>query len=321
MSLQRIFRKFCNAFRMPARAAVLLLVSVLIAGASEAANDPPDADPLYAFAAHSYEQADYLTAAVEFKKFIFFYPDDPRTPKAAFKIGMAWYHQKRFPEAADAFETVTEKHSASGYATEAVFMLSRCHAKLNDTAAAFSRLQHLAQRTSKTRVRDRALYRIGWLHLKNGEPAAARAAFQAVSAENRQRYRIQKILNRLDNPEQLPRKSPLLAGLYAVFPGGGYLYTGRYRDALTAFVINAGLAVAAWESFDNDLPAIGGMISAVGLGFYSGSIYGAVNAAHKHNRRAYDAFVDSLEPRTDSHLSFHIEPRSQSLMISFQYRF
>ena len=34
-----------------------------------------------------------------------------------------------------------------------------------------------------------------------------------------------------------------------------------HRDALTAFVINAGLIWAAWESFDNELYALGGVIS------------------------------------------------------------
>ncbi len=299
----------------------MLVVLLLTACGAFAGGGPTDADCLYDFAVHSYEQGQYMTAVVEFQKLIFFYPDDPRSSEAAFKIGMAHFHQNRFSAAIEAFDAVIEKYPASGSATEAGFMRSRCHVKLNDTKAALSRLEQIARRATKTGVRDRALYRIGRLHLKNQKLSSARAAFTAVTPENRAHYRIEKILAQLDRPRDLARKNPLLAGLYSIFPGGGYVYTGRYRDALIAFVINTGMAVAAWESFDNDLPATGGMISAIGLGFYSGSIYGGINAAHKYNQRVYDDFVQSLETGNESNLSFHIQPRRQAVVFALQYDF
>ena len=306
---------------MALRAAPLLAALLLTAGGAFAGGGATDADALYAFAAHSYEQGEYMTAVVEFQKLLFFYPDDPRSSEAAFKIGMAHFHENRFSAAIEAFNGVIEKYPASGFATEAGFMRSRCHVKVNDTKMALSRLENMARSATETDVRDRAFYRIGRLQLKNGKISSARSAFAAVTPENRAHYRIEKILAQLDRPRELARKNPLLAGLYSIFPGGGYVYTGRYRDALIAFVINTGMAVAAWESFDNDLPAIGGMISAVGLGFYSGSIYGGINAAHKYNQRAYDAFVHSLEIKNDSNLSFHIQPRRQAVLFAFQYDF
>ncbi|MGM0453616.1 MAG: tetratricopeptide repeat protein [Thermodesulfobacteriota bacterium] len=307
--------------KMALRAAPLLAALLLTAGGAFAGGGATDADSLYTFAAHSYEQGNYMTAVVEFEKLLFFYPDDPRSSEAAFKIGMAHFHENRFSAAIEAFDGVIEKYPESGFSTEAAFMRSRCHEKLNDTKMALSRLEGMARRATETDVRDRAFYRIGRLHLKNGKISSARSAFAAVTPENRPHYRIEKILARLDRPRELARKNPLIAGLYSIFPGGGYVYTGRYRDALIAFAINTGMAVAAWESFDNDLPATGGMISAIGLGFYSGSIYGGINAAHKYNQRAYDDFVQSLEIKNDSNLSFHIQPRSQAVGLALQYEF
>lgn len=52
---------------------------------------------------------------------------------------------------------------------------------------------------------------------------------------------------------------------------------------LRLFFLNAGLGLAAWKAFEQDNPALGGVISFVGAGFYSGSIYGSVSAAHKFN--------------------------------------
>jgi hypothetical protein len=81
----------------------------------------------------------------------------------------------------------------------------------------------------------------------------------------------------------VPGKNPVLAGVFAVIPGGGFLYTGRFHDAAAAFIINTGLGLAAWKAFDQDNPALGGVITLVGSGFYSGSIYGSISAAHKNN--------------------------------------
>ena len=40
-------------------------------------------------------------------------------------------------------------------------------------------------------------------------------------------------------------------------------------------MLNAGLILSAWEAFDNELYALGGVISFVEFGFYAGNIYGA----------------------------------------------
>jgi len=57
------------------------------------------------------------------------------------------------------------------------------------------------------------------------------------------------------------------------------------------------------ESFNNDLPILGGVIAAVELGFYSGSIYSAVNSAHKYNRAQERAFIEGLKKEARPTLS------------------
>jgi hypothetical protein len=51
---------------------------------------------------------------------------------------------------------------------------------------------------------------------------------------------------------------------------------------------------AAYESFDQDLNALGGLLSFVGLGFYASNIYGAVSGAHKYNLRHKQRYADQL---------------------------
>jgi hypothetical protein len=51
---------------------------------------------------------------------------------------------------------------------------------------------------------------------------------------------------------------------------------------------------AAYEAFDNDNNALGGIITLVELGFYTGNIYGAVSSAHKYNRTKTGQFIQKL---------------------------
>ena len=82
----------------------------------------------------------------------------------------------------------------------------------------------------------------------------------------------------------------------AVLPGSGQVYNGRYQDALGAFALNALVISGAWLAFDDDNPALGLVCSIFALGWYKGNIYGAVNGAHKYNRKIdEDIFRNSVQ--------------------------
>ena len=99
----------------------------------------------------------------------------------------------------------------------------------------------------------------------------------------------------LSNTESIARKRPVLAGTLSIIPGAGQLYCNRYEDALIAFLLNVGLFWAASDAFHQDQPALGGLLSFVGLGFYFGNIYGAVGDAHKYNQNRQSEYVDQLK--------------------------
>jgi hypothetical protein len=69
-----------------------------------------------------------------------------------------------------------------------------------------------------------------------------------------------ELTHRIRDARAMPEKSPVLAGLFAVVPGGGFLYTGRIKDAAAAFLLNAGLGLAAWKAFDQGNPALGAVV-------------------------------------------------------------
>ena len=95
--------------------------------------------------------------------------------------------------------------------------------------------------------------------------------------------------------------------LSACLPGAGHLYCKRYRDGCVAFVLNAAFAGASFESFDKGIYVAGGITSSVALIFYSGTVYGAVNAAHKFNRSAQEEFLRGLRRKFGDERSLLIE--------------
>ncbi|MCF8025637.1 MAG: tetratricopeptide repeat protein [Desulfobacteraceae bacterium] len=278
------------------------------------------AEAVYEFASKNYETGDYLAAAIEFKRFVHFFPEHHRAAEAGYKAGMSYFRIPRYGDAINAFKRVTEQFDKSDFVVQALFMVSRCHVKLNNIKEAIHTLDIIASQAEDHNDRDRAFYNIGRLSLGSGEISRAKAAFNKMAPENREKFQIDGILKDLADPDSIPSKSPVLAGLFSIIPGGGYLYCGRYREAATAFFLTSGLAVASWEAFDKDLHAIGGLAGLAGAGFYGGGLIGAVSSAHKYNRKSYRNYVRQLpETSPESSLSFGIGPNSVRVLFSWHF--
>ena len=93
----------------------------------------------------------------------------------------------------------------------------------------------------------------------------------------------------------LQQKSPLVAGLLsACVPGAGHFYCGKFRNGGVAFVLSAAFVAASVEAFHKDVYAGGAIASSVALVFYSGTIYGAVNVAHKFNKARREQLLSEM---------------------------
>ena len=133
-----------------------------------------------------------------------------------------------------------------------------------------------------------------------GKWEKALASFSKISQERQDEYRL-KILNQeLKKTGEIPSKAPKLAGFLAVIPGAGHLYCERYQDAAVSFLLNGAMIASAWLAFDNDNPALGGLLSIIEIGFYSGNIYSAVSSAHKYNKARQAIFIEKIRKKSQS---------------------
>jgi hypothetical protein len=278
----------------------------------------------FEYADSLFSQKDFRNAEVEFKRFVHFFSDDPRAGRAEFLTGMALFHQKMFYEAARQFnEIVLKDPDITALETrEAYFMQSRAFLEMNNPGYARAVLENFLLLTPDPEVRDRIYLDLAGLHVRvsrqpgTDELAPAEAALDNIPPGSVLAPEKTDLLARIRAARSVPEKNPVLAGLFAVIPGGGFLYTGRFHDAAAAFCLNAALGLGAWKAFDQDNPALGAAAAFVGAGFYSGSIYGSISAAHKHNHARKIQALDSGPPLRTG-IMFHPD----GVFFSFNQRF
>lgn len=83
-------------------------------------------------------------------------------------------------------------------------------------------------------------------------------------------------------------KSPTVAGWLAIFPGAGYYYAGHKQSALSSFIVNILFFWSTAQAFESDQNILGGFLTAFSLSWYSGNIYGSVQAARRSNTRTQE---------------------------------
>lgn len=139
--------------------------------------------------------------------------------------------------------------------------------------------------------------------------ADLRASLDAAREEWPLRPRVGGFVSAMETPpDDLPSKSPLLAGtLSALLPGAGSAYVGRWSEAALSFFINAlfiGATANAARKDNDDLAVVLGVGA---LAFYAGNIYAAVNGAYKYNDRVQADYLERQRVR------FGILPTRQGL--------
>lgn len=297
-----------DPFRGSRRALFVLLTASLLnlsgfAGIVAGAALVIDADRQFEFAEQYLRSGEYTRAVDEYKRFLYFFPDDSRADEARFKIGTAYFNGNDFESALHACRDLIRRSPGSRYRPQAYWMVGESHVKLGQYDQAVATLEQFAEIAENPELRDESLYRLGWIHMETASFEKARRAFGRIRPHNQTKFNVERVFAELDKEPMVPRKHPGLAGGLSLLPGAGYLYCERYRDALVAFLVNGALIFSTYAAADNDNPALAGILAFASLGFYGANIYGAVGSAHKYNRTKARDFIEQLKQNTRIHLS------------------
>ena len=296
----------------------LFLFSIHSHAAPEIALDP---ERQFQFAEHYFQKAEYYRAIGEYERFIYFFPDSDKVELARYRIGLSFLKGERYQEAIQAFDALIEEYQNTGYALKSYIRASEAYVLLKSYDMALTGLRNLITVAPDQEVRDEAYYKEGWVYLEMGMWEKARGCFEKISPQNRERYNLEQLSIELKKKTPIKRKNPTTAGLLAIIPGAGHLYCERKRDAFVSFLLNGVMIYAAYEAFDNDLDALGGIIALFELGFYSGNIYSAVSSAHKYNRDEKNRFLKYLKENVRINISLGKPNEGESLLLLCQFSF
>jgi hypothetical protein len=268
------------------------------------------------FAEQLMREGEYFRAITEYRRFLFYYPDDPRRAMVHFSIGLAFYRGESYGEALQTFQEVTRQYPHTAYGKQAWLWQGESLIKQGQYTTAEGIFKAITEQFPSDRIGQQARYQRAWALLYQRRWRNAATQFQQVAPDSDLYQSAQLLAQEALVGERLPTKSPVLAGIFSgLFPGSGQLYNGRLGDALLAFFLNSLFIVGAIEAIHNDAPAIAGILSFFGAGWYAGNVYGAINGAHKHNRHTTETFLGNLANR------FHLvlpETR-QTPMLSVQF--
>jgi len=279
-----------------------------------------DPDRQFEFAEYYFQKGEYYRAIGEYERFIYFFTEAKQVELARYRIGSAYLKGEKYQEAIQAFRLVIEKHPNSAYATKSYFRISGAFVQRKRYDDALINLENLITIAPDQNTKDEAYYQCGWVYLEKGLWEDAQTCFDKISLQNREEYKLKQLSDELDKKKLLKRKDPTTAGLLAIVPGAGHLYCERYRDGFVSFLVNGALIFAAYESFDHDQDVLGGIITLVEVGFYSGNIYSAVSSAHKYNLDEKNRFLKYLEEHAKVGISLG-GPEKKALMLSCRVSF
>ena len=101
-------------------------------------------------------------------------------------------------------------------------------------------------------------------------------------------------IDALNNLLHFKKKKTALAGIFAIVPGMGYLYSGHKGSGLGAFVLNGILGYATYTSIKNENYGVAALCGFVSLSFYIGNISGSVRSANRYNTKLHNETIDYL---------------------------
>ena len=294
-----LFRRFALALFLLIFA---LLLSPLGSGPAFCDQILLDSEEQFRFAEQAMAKGDVLRAVVEFERFLYFFPQDKNVPKASLLIAKCYMKAKDYESARKSLNETLSVYQGTLVGSKALFLMGESYYEQGLYEEAERYFKGVLAASSEPEMRSSAAYRLGWVQMQTGRWREASEAFKTVGEGSPLFLNAQDLSGKTLEGEHLAYKDPTTAGVMSVVPGLGHVYCERYKDGVVAFLLNGLFTWATIEAFDEDQEALGAILGFIELGFYSGTIYSAVNSAHKHNRKVREDFLNGLPDGMD--LSF-----------------
>jgi tetratricopeptide (TPR) repeat protein len=243
---------------------------------------PPDPDPALALAESFRRSGAFEQAVTEYKRFLFFHPEDSRAAEARSGLGFCLLAEGRTGEGLAALRLAAAGQPGLDCRLDLVRALLETG---RQTEAELELLQ--LQAFAEGAPGEIALY-LGVLRIEQGRwEEAGEALRQALPEAD-----LQLLDGLLAEAGKRKRKSPRAARLLsALLPGAGQAYAGDVPDGLNALAVNGGIAVlAAAAAVNGYYPEAVLLVLFPLRRYYTGNIGNAGRLAERRNAEAREGY-------------------------------
>lgn len=241
------------------------------------------------FADHLFGDGDYYRAISEYRRYLFLTEGrGDEAPRAALAIGEALLRGEQWDAAGRQFDGVATRTLDMNLRRGALYAAARAYLEDGRPELAKPRFRLLvADPDADASLADSARMLLAWGHFDAGELDKAREVFAAVAASESPFAKDAKgVVEALDKKGELDTKDPLVAALLSIVPGGGHMYLGQWGTGFTALAWNTLFVVAAVSAWITGDWGVAAVLTFAELGWYGGSMFGAIAGAYRHNRDA-----------------------------------
>lgn len=159
-------------------------------------------------------------------------------------------------------------------------------------------------------ARDWVFRRMAEVHLRNGAPDQAMEAAGSLTMQSEEaEAAVMKYQAGKD-------KSPAVGGWLGIIPGLGYLYAGEYANAVRSLILNSVFIFGMVDTAQDDQWGAFAVITFFEFTWYSGSIYGGIDASHRYNRDRLEETISTIRGNSSLQPDFNQLP-----VISFRFTF
>jgi tetratricopeptide (TPR) repeat protein len=103
------------------------------------------------------------------------------------------------------------------------------------------------------------------------------------------------VIKALDRYAQRHDKKPWIGGLLGMIPGLGYAYSDEYANGLRSLILNGLFIYAMVDTGQDEEWGAFAAIAFFEVTWYTGSIYGGIDAAHRYNKDRQDECLQAID--------------------------
>ncbi len=219
-----------------------------------------------------------------------------QTPDPDARAGYYWAAAYQYLQANDPATAETMLDAAEDASwdieSEALILRAQAASQRNDRNTAAFYWSSIKRSPSQPETERIARQRLATYAVQAGDIPQARLLLQQSPEDEAQ------ALQALDRFEQGRDKSPRIGGLLGMIPGMGYAYAGEYGNMIRSLILNTIFIYGMVDTAQKDQWGAFAAITFFELTWYSGSIYGGIDASHRYNQRRRNELYHDINGNT-----------------------